>query len=457
MQKTVNNPNDIGLLENNADTETAEMQRAVLIGVITPDISESELHISLDELERLCDTAGVIAEVRLTQSRSNPHPATYIGSGKLEETKSIIEANGINLAVVDDELSPSQIRNIEDKLGIEVIDRTMLILEIFANHAHTSEGKLQVEIAQQRYTAPRLTGKGKDMSRLGGGGGGTSGARRGAGETKLEIDRRNIKARVAALQKELAQLEVSRGVMRSRREKTGIPNISIAGYTNSGKSTLLNYLTRAGVLAENKLFATLDPTTRKLKLPNGTEVLMTDTVGLIKKLPHHLVRAFKSTLDEIIYADIILLVADISDPEHQNQIAVTKELLADMGATDKAFIIVYNKIDALTQSIGDGDNINIDNIIEVQPNTANVANTEVFISAKTGEGVDGLLTAIQSALENERRVMTFVFELNGKEQAHISSLYKNAHVSSVEYDDDTVAVTAAADERTRNMYAEFLK
>ena len=452
MQKTdfFENANTADNLDNLNDTEMLEMQKAVLIGVITPNSSESEVQISLDELERLCDTAGVTVDARLTQSRTNPDTGTYIGSGKLDEVKSIIEANGINLAVVDDELSPSQIRNIENKLNIEVIDRTMLILEIFANHAHTSEGKLQVEIAQLRYTAPRLTGKGKEMSRLGGGGGGASGARRGAGETKLEIDRRNIKSRIAALQKEIAQLEVSRGVMRSRREKTGIPNISIAGYTNSGKSTLLNYLTSAGVLAENKLFATLDPTTRKLKLPNGTEVLLTDTVGLIKKLPHHLVRAFKSTLDEIIYADIILLVADISDPEHQNQIAVTKELLADMGATDKTFIIVYNKIDALP-TMDDGDNV-----IEMPPN-AEDNQTEVFISAKTGEGVDELLQTIQSALESERRTMTFVFELNGKEQVHISNLYKNAHVSSVEYSDNSVTVTAAADEKTRNMYAEFAR
>ena len=429
------------MTENN----NIEMQKAILIGIVTPDTNEGDLQVSLDELERLCETAGVAAETRLTQNRSNPDPATYIGTGKLEEIKSIVEANEINLAVVDDELSPSQIRNIEDKLDIEVIDRTMLILEIFANHAHTSEGKLQVEIAQLRYTAPRLTGKGIEMSRLGGGGGGggggtggSGGARRGSGETRLEIERRNISARIAALGKELAQLEISRGVMRSRREKTGIPCISIAGYTNSGKSTLLNYLTSAGVLAENKLFATLDPTTRKLKLPNGTEVLLTDTVGLIKKLPHHLVRAFKSTLDEITYADIILLVADISDPEHKNQIAVTRDLLTEMGAHDKPFIIVYNKIDAY---IGDA-----------QP-----TQDEIFISAKTGEGVDNLLLKIQAVLESQRKSVTFIFELNGKEQAHINNLYKSALVSDVEYNEDSVTVKAVADEKTCSMYAEFLR
>lgn len=442
-----------------------EFQKAVLIGIITPDISESGLQVSLDELERLCDTAGVQAEARLTQSRSNPDPATYIGSGKLDEVKNIIQANGINLAVIDDELSPSQIRNIEDKLDIEVIDRTMLILEIFANHAHTSEGKLQVEIAQLRYTAPRLTGKGKEMTRIGGGGvggggsgggvgggsggGGVGGARRGSGETKLEIERRNIKSRISALEKEIAHLAVSRGVMRSRREKTGITNISIAGYTNSGKSTLLNYLTSAGVLAENKLFATLDPTTRKLKLPNGTEVLLTDTVGLIKKLPHHLVRAFKSTLEEITYADVILLVADIADSEHQNQIAVTKNLLADMGVPDKPFIIVYNKIDAADNSVV-FEKISI-------PLNPDEAAAEAFISAKTGEGVDNLLLKIQEVLERQRKTVIFTFELNGKEQAHINNLYKNALVSDVEYGETNVTVKAVADEKTRNMYAEFVR
>ena len=253
------------------------------------------------------------------------------------------------------------------------------------------------------------------------------------------------RANISALEKEIAQLEKTRGLMRSRREKTGIPNISIAGYTNSGKSTLLNYLTRAGVLAENKLFATLDPTTRKLKLPNGTEVLLTDTVGLIKKLPHHLVRAFKSTLDEIIYADIILLVADISDPEHQNQIEVTRSLLNEMGASDKHFIIVYNKIDAA------------DKAVLFEKTNIGEVDGEAFISAKTGEGVENLLLKIQAVLESQRKPVTFIFELNGKEQAYINNLYKSSLVSDIEYNEDSVTVKAVADEKTRNMYAEFVR
>ena len=445
------NMNNIDIIDNKDDTEmikiiTETEERAVLINVITPDSSESECLISLNELERLADTAGIVSCARLYQNRTSPKPATYIGKGKLEEAKSIIEANNITLAIIDDELSPLQIRNIEDFLNIEVIDRTMLILEIFGQHAYTSDGKLQVEIALLRYTMPRLTGKGKAMSRLGGGGGGSAGARRGSGETKLEIERRNIKSRIAALEDDIKRLEVSRNVMRSRREKTGLVNISIAGYTNSGKSTLLNYLTDSGVLAENKLFATLDPTTRKLKLPNGTEVLLTDTVGLIRKLPHHLVRAFKSTLDEIKYADIILLVADVSDAECMTQIEVTKSLLIEMGITDKPIIIAYNKIDAVQTDKED----------ETGKSTK-FSEDEVAISAKTGEGVDNLMLKIQEVLERLGKQAVFVFPVNGKEQGYINYLYKNAVVSDVDYSEEGATVTAVVDEKTKNMYREYIR
>ena len=370
------------------DIITETESKALLIGLVTPDTSEGECMSSLDELERLADTAGIVSAARLTQNRASPDPAAYIGKGKLEEAKTIAKANDINIAVFDDELTPSQIKNAEDILGIEVIDRTMLILEIFERHARTSEGKLQVEIAQLRYTLPRLTGKGKAMSRLGGGGGGAgAGARRGAGETKLEIERRNARARIASLEKEIKKLDSSRKIMRSRREKSGITNIAIAGYTNSGKSTLLNYLTNAGILAEDKLFATLDPTTRRLRLPNGTEVLLTDTVGLIRKLPHHLVRAFKSTLDEINYADVILLLGDVSDPEYQSQFEVAKSLLLELGVADKPVISVLNKIDAAN------------NPGEIMDNNGQNS----FISAKTGEGVDNLLLKIQNTIKNKNK------------------------------------------------------
>ena len=444
-------------------------EKAILVSIITQDISESECMTSLDELERLADTAGIVSCFRLYQNRTSPEPATYIGKGKLEEVKDIVKANDINIAIIDGELSPSQIKNIEDYLNIEVIDRTMLILEIFEKHAHTSEGKLQVEIAQLRYTMPRLTGKGKAMSRIGGGGvggggggggvgggsggGGVGGARRGSGESKLEIDRRNIKSKIASLEEEIKQLEISRSIMRSRREKTGIPNIAIAGYTNSGKSTLLNYLTDAGILAENKLFATLDPTTRKLKLPNGSEVLLTDTVGLIRKLPHHLVRAFKSTLDEINYADIILLVADISDIEHQNQLEVAKSLLIEMGITDKPIIVVYNKIDMVEE------NDSLRHFV-TPPSAKREAlegeQLEVYISAKTGDGIENLLKTIQEVLESQGKSVVFVFPVNGKEQGFINYLYKNAAVADVEYGEEVAIVKAVVDNKTRNMYEKYL-
>ena len=427
------------MAEKKALDTTEEIQdRAILIGLITPEISEPECAVSLDELTQLAQTAGIDASLQLTQSRLAPERATYIGKGKLEEAKAIIEANDISLAIIDGELSPSQIKNIEDCLDIRTIDRTMLILEIFEAHAHTGEGKLQVEIAKLRYSLPRMTGKGADMSRLGGGGGGTAGARRGAGETKLETERRNAKAHIASLESEIRQLESTREQMRSRRKKSGIPNIAIAGYTNSGKSTLLNYLTGAGVLAENKLFATLDPATRKLRLPNGSEALLTDTVGLIRKLPHQLIKAFRSTLDEINYADIILLVADASDPECQNQLEVASSLLSELGIAETPTVCVYNKIDL----IAPGSNV-------PDPDAA-------YISAATGEGIDGLLFAIQKAIESLRKPAVFVFPADGKQQGHISYLYKNASVSNVEYGDDFTKVWAMADERTCNMYEPYL-
>ena len=416
--------------------------RAILISLITPNNPESECHRSLDELERLADTAGILSCARLTQSRSSPDTATYIGKGKIEEAKSVIAANDINIAIIDDELSPSQIRNIEESFGelnIEVIDRTMLILEIFSRRAHSSEGKLQIEIALLRYTLPRLTGKGKDMSRLGGGMGGGVGARRGAGETKLEIERRNLKSRISSGESELKQLELSREIMRKRRKKSAIPNIAIAGYTNSGKSTLLNYLTDAGILAEDKLFATLDPTTRNLKMPSGAEILLTDTVGFINKLPHHLIKAFKSTLNEINYSDVILIVADISDSEHEEQLEVAKSLIAEMGATDKPIIIAYNKIDKIEADTAAKSN-EVENV--------------VYISAVTGEGIDRLLNKIEEVLSKQKSSVSFLFPLN--DQSTINNLYKNSKVLDIEYRADSVAVKAVVDNKTKGMYKKYL-
>ena len=300
-----------------------ESPKAVLVSVFFKGEDERENEASLGELEQLLKTAGGEVYGVMTQSRETPDVRTYIGEGKVEELKEICENNEIPLVVFDRELSPSQIRNLEKELeNVRVIDRTMLILDIFALHAVSGEGKLQVELAQLKYTIPRLSGKGAELSRLGGGIG-----TRGPGESKLESDKRHLKHRIAALEAQAEELRKNRSTMRRQRDRSGIFKLAIAGYTNAGKSTLLNFLTDAGILAENKLFATLDPTTRKFELPSGEEILLTDTVGFIRNLPTHLVKAFRSTLDEVAYCDALLLIVDASDPEYKNQIAVTQELL----------------------------------------------------------------------------------------------------------------------------------
>ena len=319
--------------------EKREYSRAALVGIITGGETEESVNTSLDELTRLLETAGGEATIRLTQKLQSPNPATLIGEGKLGELYWLCRDNGVEIAVFDSELSPSQIRNIENVLGdVRVIDRTMLILDIFALHAKMGEGRLQVELAQLRYTAPRLTGHGVEMSRLGGGIG-----TRGPGESKLESDRRHVRRRITALEAELEAMERTRMTMRASRDRSGVPKVAIVGYTNAGKSTLLNRLTDAGILAEDKLFATLDPTTRKFTLPGGTPILLTDTVGFIRKLPHQLVKAFRSTLEEAVYADILILLADASDPESAEQIAVTEQTLTELGAGGKPMLYVFNK------------------------------------------------------------------------------------------------------------------
>ena len=279
---------------------------AVLVGI---DMGTYDAEVSIDELEELARTAGAVVSARVIQKRDKPDTATYIGSGRILEVKEYCENNDVDLLIFDCELSPSQQRNIENETNIRVIDRTMLILDIFAARARSGEGKIQVELAQLKYSLPRLGGKGKELSRLGGGIG-----TRGPGETKLESDRRHIRRRIQSLEEDLAEIAKRREQLRHRREKDGVETIAIIGYTNAGKSTLMNALTQAGVLAENKLFATLDPTSRALTLPDGREVMLIDTVGLIRRLPHHLVEAFKSTLEEAANATAILNVCDASDP-----------------------------------------------------------------------------------------------------------------------------------------------
>ena len=413
--------------------------RCALVAINTRYDNEEEVETSLDELERLVDTAGGEVIVRLTQNKSTPDVRTYIGMGKVGELSELCVNNEIELVVFDCELSPSQIRNLEDEIeaDVRVIDRSMLILDIFALHATSGEGKLQVELAQLRYTTPRLIGKGEALSRLGGGIG-----TRGPGESKLETDRRHIMRRISALEAQLREMDENRATQRKSRERSGIPKVAIAGYTNAGKSTLLNYLTGAGILAEDKLFATLDPTTRKFTMPDNTEILLTDTVGFIRNLPHHLIRAFKSTLDEVCYADVVMVLIDTSDPHCDEQLEVTQKLLFDLGASAKPVLYVYNKCDmASPEFLGASSRIPTDSI--------------AYISAATGVGVNEMLEKLSALCNNGKSKEIFVIPVS--EQGSVNALYKYATVHDVEYGDEYVVVSATVDSRTKGMMEKYLK
>ncbi len=418
--------------------EKTKISRAVLAGIAKDSKDAERLERLLDELERLLETAGGVAVARVTQIRDNPDPAIYLGTGKIAELEAYCRADDIDLVVFDGELSPSQIRNIEKALGgeVEVIDRSMLILDIFALHAVSGEGKLQVELAQLKYTAPRLIGKGIEMSRLGGGIG-----TRGPGETKLETDRRHLKRRIAALSEEIEKLERSRKTMRSSREKSGIPKAAIVGYTNAGKSTLLNYLTGAGILAEDKLFATLDPTTRKYTLPGGGSILLTDTVGFIRKLPHHLIEAFKSTLDEAVTADILIIVVDASDPEFSEQLMVTEGLLEELGAAGKPTLYVFNKCDR--------------GVCDTFPTREGASKETVYISAATGQGVNRLVEKLEELTMLGHKKVTY--RIPHANQSALNLLYRNSTIEAAEFLDDGVHVSAIVDARTRGMMREYEK
>ena len=415
--------------------------QAILVSLITEDRDERENEASLDELERLLETAGGQVFGYLSQSKSAPDPRTFIGSGKVEELREMCLANDILLVVFDEELSPAQIKNLEDDINgikpdkykerVRVIDRSMLILDIFALHATTGEGKLQVELAQLKYTSPRMFGHGVDMSRQQGG----NIAMRGPGETKLETDRRHMKRRISALEEELKQLERHREVQRAQRDRSRIFKIAIAGYTNAGKSTLLNYLTGAGILAEDKLFATLDPTTRKYTLPCGAEILLTDTVGFIRNLPHHLVRAFRSTLDEVVYADALLVLIDASDPEHEAQLKVTEQLLEDLGASDKPRIYVFNKCD-----VGGAP-------------WRKAREDEQYVSALNGTGIDALVEKIEKMALSGKREVTY--RIPNSAAAALSELYANATVGDVDYGPEFITVTATVDQKTRGRMKKY--
>ncbi len=398
---------------------TQEQQRAILVGV---DTGEYDAAVSLDELGELATTAGAEILGKVSQKRPAVDKATCVGSGMLAEIGEMAENLDANLLIFDHELTASQMRNIENVTSISVVDRTTLILDIFAQRARSREGKLQVELAQQKYRLPRLMGQGTVLSRLGGGIG-----TRGPGETKLESDRRHIRRRIEALEEQLRELEKQRGIRRARRKKDGVVTVAIVGYTNVGKSTLLNKLTDAGVLAEDKLFATLDPTARALELPDGRSVMLVDTVGLVRRLPHQLVEAFKSTLEEAAQADLLLHVCDISSDEAEDQIAVTRQLLDELGCAGTPVVTALNKCDKITE--------------RPVPMTEDM----VLISAVTGYGLEKLLQVIAKKLTPTQRRMRLLLPYD--KAALAAEVRAEGKVFSEEYTADGLLLDALVDNK----------
>ena len=399
--------------------EIGEQQERVILFAASTNASD-DTEESVEELRELVKTAGAETVGVVIQNRENIHPGTYLGKGKIQELKEMVWESGATGVVCDDELSPAQLKNLEDALDTKVMDRTMIILDIFAARAKTREGKIQVELAQLRYRAVRLVGLRNSLSRLGGGIG-----TRGPGETKLEVDRRRIHERISQLKSELQDVERHRDVVRKQREQSGTLTAAIVGYTNAGKSTLLNKLTGAGILAEDKLFATLDPTTRALTLPGGEKVLLTDTVGFIRKLPHHLVEAFKSTLEEARYCDVILHVVDCSNPQMDMQMHVVYETLRRLDIKDKEIITVFNKVDR-----PDADTACRDMS----------ADYKVKLSAKTGEGIEELLDLFAIILRNRRIYFEKIFAY--RDAGRIQTIRKSGQLLSEEYQDDGIHVKA---------------
>lgn len=393
-------------------------ERVILIAVSTSD--EDDTRQSLDELEELADTAGAVTVDKIIQNRERIHPGTYLGKGKIEEVRERVFELGATGVICDDELSPAQLRNLENALDTKVMDRTMVILDIFASHAVTSEGKIQVELAQLKYRAARLVGLRNSLSRLGGGIG-----TRGPGEKKLEVDRRLIHDRIGQLKAELLEVKRHREVARKQRDRYYTLSAAIVGYTNAGKSTLLNKLTGAGILAEDKLFATLDPTTRGMELPSGQKILLTDTVGFIRKLPHHLIEAFRSTLEEARYSDIILHVVDCVSPQMDSQIHIVYETLRKLEIKDKTIVTVFNKIDCLEQEVI---------LKDLQ------SDYQVKISAKTGEGLEELTEILETILRGRKIFLEKLYTY--KDAGKIQTIRKFGQLLSEEYRDDGILVTA---------------
>ena len=407
-------------MESNFDEKVQE--RAVLVGLNADCFTAEQTATaeSLEELEDLLETAGGFCTGKVLQNRHTPDSHSFIGEGKAQEVRMLVEATASTMVIFDNELSPGNIRALEEIIGVTVLDRSALILDIFAQRAKTKEGRLQVELAQYKYLLPRLSGMGVSLSRQGGGIG-----TRGPGETKLETDRRHIRERIARLEDELEQVRKVRAVQRERRMKNAIPVVAIVGYTNAGKSTLLNQLTGAGIPANNRLFDTLDTTSRQLKVSDNLDVILSDTVGFIAKLPHHLVNAFHATLEELEYADLLLHVIDVSDPNLEEHVAVVDRLIAKLAKPDTPVLRCYNKADLVyTEDIPVGKDC-------------------VAISAKKGKNMDGLLKAIEEALGHSRHhvILRFPYAKGGM----VETLHDNAQVKKVEYTDQGIEVETILD------------
>lgn len=414
--------------------DTAEREeRIVLVGVATAE--EDDTWDSLEELEELGQTAGAVTVAKLVQNRERVHPGTYIGKGKIQEVKELVMKYRADCVVCDDELTPAQYHNLQELLDVKVIDRTVMILDIFAKRASTSEGKLQVELAQLRYRASHLIGGRSELSRLGGGIG-----TRGPGEQKLEMDRRLIKERITFVRRELQQVQRTRELTRKKRQENPVPVIAIVGYTNAGKSTLLNHLTGAGVLSEDKLFATLDPTTRKLELDNGEEMLFTDTVGFIRKLPHHLIQAFRSTLEEAKYADAILHVVDCSNPDMDVQMETVYDTLQKLEVGDKPIVTAFNKIDRLASEIL---------LKDLR------ADKTVRISAKQGQGMEEMLSILSDVLKSGKLLLEKIFSY--EEGAKVALLRKYGQVLEEEYRNEGTFVKAYIDKKYMYLFEKMEK
>ncbi len=406
-------------MESNFETK---QERAVLVGLNADCFKKEQTATdeTLEELEALLETAGGFCTGKVLQNRHTPDPHSFIGEGKAQEVRMLVEFTESTMVVFDNELSAGHIRALEEILGVTVLDRSALILDIFAQRAKTKEGRLQVELAQYKYLLPRLSGMGKSMSRQGGGIG-----TRGPGETKLETDRRHIRERIARLQTELEQVRQVRGVQRERRMKNSVPVVAIVGYTNAGKSTLLNQLTDAGIPANNRLFDTLDTTSRQLTVSDNLDVILSDTVGFIAKLPHHLVDAFRATLEELEYADLLLHVIDSADPNREEHIGVVESLIRKLAKEGTKVLRCYNKADL------------------VQPEDIPIGEDVVKISAKNGQGMEELLKAIEKALGHSRHhiVVTLPYSMGGI----VDTLHSNAQVLNVDYTAEGIAVETVVD------------